>query len=51
VNRGLKYFGVIVTDESDAMGAGGRLKFTRQNVEQITQLEGEDGITGYDDAP
>ncbi|SCW90952.1 hypothetical protein SAMN02927924_03938 [Sphingobium faniae] len=51
LNRGLEYFGVIVIGESDGMGAGVRLKFTRQDVRQIDRLESEGGITGSDDAP
>jgi hypothetical protein len=33
------------------MGAGVRLKFTRQDVKQIARLEGEGGVVGSDDAP
>lgn len=51
VNKALKHFGVLVIDESDGMGAGVRLKFTRQDVQQITRLEGEGGIVASDDAP
>lgn len=49
--QGLDHFGVIPIKESDGMGAGVRLKFTRQDVRQVTRLEGEGGITGSDDAP
>jgi hypothetical protein len=51
VSRGLEHFGVIVIGESDGMGAGVRLKFTRQDVKQIGRLESEGGIVGSDDAP
>jgi hypothetical protein len=51
VKRGLEKFGVIVIEESDGMGAGVRLKFTRQDVKQIIRLEGEGGIVRSDDAP
>jgi hypothetical protein len=51
VNRGLEHFGVIVIAESDGMGSGVRLKFTRQDVRQIARLEGEGGIVGSDYAP
>jgi transcriptional regulator with XRE-family HTH domain len=51
VSRGLDHFGVIVIEETDGMGAGVRLKFTRQDVRQIARLEGEGGIVGSDDAP
>lgn len=47
----LEHYGVIVVEESDGMGAGVRLKFTRQDVRQIARLEGEGGIVGSDDAP
>lgn len=51
VNRALERFGVIVLDESEGMGAGVRLKFTRQDAKQIARLEGEGGLVGSDDAP
>jgi hypothetical protein len=51
VERALKHFGLIVLAESDGMGAGVRLKFTRQEVRQIGRLENEGGIIGSDDAP
>ena len=51
VSRALDCFGVIVIEESDGMGGGVRLKFTRQDVRQIARLEGEGGIVGSDDAP
>jgi hypothetical protein len=51
VSRGLEHFGVIAIGESDGMGAGVRLKFTRQDVKQIGRLENEGGIVGSDDAP
>jgi hypothetical protein len=51
VRRGLEHYGVIVIGESDGMGAGVRLKFTRQDVRQIARLEGEGGKIGSDDAP
>jgi hypothetical protein len=50
-NRAMDHFGVIIIEESDGMGAGVRLKFTRQDVRQIARLEGEGGIVGSDDAP
>jgi len=49
--RGLEHFGVIVIQESDGMGAGVRLKFTRQDVRDVGRLEDEGGIIGSDDAP
>lgn len=51
VSGGLAHFGVVVIGESDGMGAGVRLKFTRQDVKQIGRLEGEGGIVRSDDAP
>lgn len=51
LHQGLQHFGVIVIGESDGMGAGVRLKFTRQDVRQLARLEGEGGIIGADDAP
>jgi hypothetical protein len=51
VRRGLDHFGVVIVDESDGMGAGVRLKFTRGDVRQIARLEGEGGMVGSDDAP
>ena len=51
VRRGLDHFGVLIIDESDGMGAGVRLKFTRADVRQIARLEGEGGPIGSDDAP
>ena len=33
------------------MGAGVRLKFTRQDVKHINRLEGEGGMVRSDDAP
>jgi transcriptional regulator with XRE-family HTH domain len=51
VSRGFQHYGVILIEESGGMGAGVRLKFTRQDVRQIARLEGEGGIIGSDDAP
>jgi predicted transcriptional regulator len=51
VRRGLEHFGLILLEESDGMGAGVRLKFTRNEVRQIARLESEGGIIGSDDAP
>ena len=44
-------FGVVIIDESDGLGAGVRLKFTRQDVKQLARLESEGGIARQDDAP
>jgi hypothetical protein len=51
VRRAFEIFGVIAIGEDDGMGAGVRLKFTRQDVKQIVRLEGEGGVVGSDDAP
>lgn len=51
VCRALDKFGVIVLNEEGGLGAGVRLKFTRQDVRQIARLESEGGIVGSDDAP
>lgn len=51
LNRALACFGVIIVEESHCLGAGVRLKFTRQDVKQIDRLEGEGGVVAADDAP
>jgi DNA-binding XRE family transcriptional regulator len=48
--RACETFGVVLIGEDDSMGAGVRLKFTRQDVKQIGRLEGEGGIVRSDDA-
>lgn len=50
-SRAFEKFGVIVIDEDDNMGAGVRLKFTREDVTQLLRLEGEGGVARSDDAP
>ena len=47
----LEAFGVVMIPEGDGMGAGVRLKFTRQDVRQIGRLEGEGGLVRSDDVP
>jgi hypothetical protein len=51
VIRAFEKFGVVVIEEDASMGAGVRLKFTRQDVKQISRLESEGGIVRSDDAP
>jgi hypothetical protein len=51
ITRGMSHFGVMILEETDSMGAGVRLKFTRADVRQIARLEGEGGMVGSDDAP
>lgn len=49
--KALDYFGTVILDENDGMGAGVRLKFSRVDVRQLTRLESEGGVVGADDAP
>src|SRR4029079_8360723 len=51
VKRALERFGAIFIPESEGVGAGVRLKFLRQDVRQIGQLETEGGIIADDDVP
>lgn len=49
--RALDTFGVVFIPESDGLGAGVRLKFTRLDAKQIGRMEGEGGNVGEDDVP
>lgn len=49
--RAFDHFGLVLIEEGDGMGAGVRLKFTRQDVKQLARLEGEGGVVRSDDAP
>lgn len=51
VCRAFDKFGVVVLAEDGEMGAGVRLKFTRNDVRQIARFESEGGVVGSDDAP
>ncbi len=51
LGRALETFGAVVIPESDGMGAGVRLKFTRQDARQIGRLETEGGVVRSDDVP
>jgi transcriptional regulator with XRE-family HTH domain len=51
ISRALETFGAVFIPESDGIGAGVRLKFMRQDVRQISRLEGEGGIVADDDMP
>jgi hypothetical protein len=51
VTRGMNHFGVMIVEETDNLGAGVRLKFTRTDARQIARLESEGGVVGSDDAP
>jgi hypothetical protein len=47
----MNHFGVMIVEETDNLGAGVRLKFTRTDARQIARLESEGGVVGSDDAP
>ena len=49
--QALETFGAVIIPEGNGMGAGVRLKFTRQDVRQIGRLESEGGVVGTDDVP
>ena len=51
VTRGMNHFGVMIVEETESLGAGVRLKFTRADVRQIARLESEGGTVKSDDAP
>jgi hypothetical protein len=51
VSGALENFGVLFVPEDNGIGAGVRLRFTRQDVRQISRLEGEGGIVRNDDVP
>jgi len=51
LGQALQNFGAVVIPESDGMGAGVRLKFTRQDTRQIGRLESEGGVVRSDDVP
>ena len=51
VRKALEHFGAVFIAESDGMGAGVRLKFSRLDAKQIGRLEGEGGAVGDDDVP
>ena len=51
LGRALETFGVVIIPEGDGMGAGVRLKFTRQDTKQLGRLENEGGVTRPDDVP
>lgn len=51
IGSALERFGIVMLPESDGLGAGVRLKFTRLDVKQILRLEGEGGPAGDDDVP
>jgi len=51
LRRALETFGAVIVTEGDGMGAGVRLKFTRQDTRQIGRLESEGGVARSDDVP
>jgi len=51
LGQALQTFGAVIIPESDGMGAGVRLKFTRQDTRQIGRLESEGGVVRSDDVP
>lgn len=51
LSRALEGFGAMFIPESDGIGAGVRLKFSRLDVKQISRLEGEGGVVKDDDVP
>ena len=51
LGRTLEAFGAVIMPEGDGMGAGVRLKFTRQDARQIGRLEAEGGVARSDDVP
>ena len=51
LSRALEKFGAVIVPEDNGMGAGVRLKFTRQDTRQIGRLETEGGVTRSDDVP
>ena len=51
LGKALDHFGAVILGESDGMGAGVRLKFSRMDVRQLTRLESEGGTVAADDAP
>lgn len=51
LSQAIETFGVVIIPEGDGMGAGVRLKFTRQDVRQLGRLENEGGVARSDDVP
>jgi transcriptional regulator with XRE-family HTH domain len=49
--QALENFGVILIGEGDGIGAGVRLKFTRDDVRQLSRLGNEGGTVRDDDVP
>ncbi len=51
IRNALDSFGTIFVPEGHGLGAGVRLKFSRQDVKEISQLEAEGGPARDDDEP
>jgi transcriptional regulator with XRE-family HTH domain len=51
VRNALDSFGAVFVAEGHGLGAGVRLKFSRQDVKQISRLENEGGPAADDDVP
>jgi len=51
VRDALDSFGAVFVPEGQGLGAGVRLKFSRQDVRQISRLESEGGLARDDDVP
>jgi hypothetical protein len=51
IRNALESFGAVFVPEGHGLGAGVRLKFSRQDVKQISRLEGEGGPARDDDVP
>ena len=49
--QALGSFGAVIVPEGEGLGAGVRLKFTRQDTKQIGRLETEGGVVRSDDVP
>ncbi|MGE3990138.1 helix-turn-helix domain-containing protein [Pseudorhodoplanes sp.] len=51
IRNALDSFGAVFVPEGHGLGAGVRLKFSRQDVKQISRLENEGGPAADDDVP
>ena len=51
IRNALESFGAIFVPEGQGLGAGVRLKFSRQDAKQISRMENEGGSVADDDVP
>lgn len=51
IRNALDSFGAVFVPEGNGLGAGVRLKFSRQDVKQISRLESEGGPAADGDVP